>query len=107
MSQAIVEMIDQEIIRLQSVRNLLANEEAKPAVIRSHRHFASNLTRRGPGRPPKGLPPAVPILDAVVKTPSTHGGFRGITPEGRKRLAESMKRRWADKRAAAKKMAKK
>ena len=38
---------------------------------------------------------------AETAAPATRKG--GMTPEGRKRLAEAMKRRWAVKRAAAKK----
>jgi hypothetical protein len=49
--------------------------------------------RRGPGRPPAAKHAAANQAPAKRR--------RGISAEGRKRLAEAMKRRWAAKRTAA------
>jgi len=68
--------LDQEIARLQQARTLLGGEVAKKRVAAKKR-------------------------TAVVKPAPKK---RKLTPEGRKRIAEAMKRRWAErkKQAAAK-----
>ena len=65
--------IDREIAQLQHARSLLSGGRiaAKP--------------KRGPGRPPK---------KAAKKK-------RNLTPEGRRRIAEAVKRRWAEQKKAA------
>jgi hypothetical protein len=63
--------IDAEISRLQQARALLGGEAAP---------------KRGPGR---------------SKTVSTAPKKRKLTPEGRKRIAEAMKRRWAERKKQA------
>lgn len=65
--------IDKEIARLQQVRSLLAGE-------------ATGAKR---GRPKK-----IATITAV-KAPAKK---RKLTPEGRKRIADAMKRRWAERR---------
>lgn len=70
----ILQEIDKEIARLQQVRVLLAGETPK--------------TRRGRK---KG---AV----AKVSAPTKKTGKRKLSPEGRKRIAEAMKKRWAERR---------
>ncbi len=65
--------IDAEISRLQQARALLSGETAK---------------KRGPGR-----------KKAVAA--STAPKKRKLTPEGRKRIAEAMKRRWAERKRQA------
>jgi Tfp pilus assembly protein PilP len=72
----ILAQIDQEIAQLQQARALLAGNSA-PKV------------KRGPGRPPKSA--AVP---AAKKK-------RNLTPEGRRRIAEAVKRRWAEQKKSA------
>jgi len=67
--------IDAQISKLQQARALLA-ESAQP-------------TRNGPGRP-KG-----PAKAAAKK------GTRKLSPEGRKRIADAMKKRWAERRKQA------
>jgi hypothetical protein len=62
--------IDAEISRLQQARALLGGDAAK---------------KRGPGRKK-----AVAASAAPKK--------RKLTPEGRKRIAEAMKRRWAERK---------
>jgi hypothetical protein len=81
---AIVVEIDKEIARLQEARTLLSGE---------------------PVRPKRGRPKSVGIV--VAKQPKTRKKTvrHRLSPEGRKRIAEAMKRRWAERKklAAAKK----
>lgn len=67
----IIAEIDAQILKLQQARALLAG--------------ASSPVRQGPGRP-KGS------TNAVTKRK------RNLSPEGRKRIADAMKKRWADRR---------
>lgn len=72
--------IDGQIEKLQSARALLAGTEVR---------------RTGPGRP-KGSKNAV-----ASTTPATGTRRRKLSPEGRKRIAEAMKRRWAERKKTA------
>jgi hypothetical protein len=73
--------LDQEIVRLQQARILLAG---------------------GTVRKPRG-----PNKKAAVALVAAAPGKRKLTPEGRKRIADAMKRRWAErKKLAAAKTAK-
>ena len=74
----IIAEIDVQIQKLQQARNLLAGSEEAP--------------RRGPGRP-KGSTKA-------AAAPPTGERKRKLSPEGRKRIAEAMKRRWAERAKA-------
>ena len=65
----IIAEIDAQISKLQQARELLAGTTTK--------------TGRGPGRP---------------KGKATTSRKRRLSPEGRKRIAEAMKRRWAERR---------
>lgn len=70
----IIAQIDREIAQLQHARALLGGSSAvKP--------------KRGPGRPPK----------------KTIKKKRNLTPEGRRRIAEAVRRRWAEQKKAAQK----
>ena len=80
----ILSEIDAEITRLQQARAALTAIGATGTV----------APRRGR---PKGS----------VNKKSTKPRKRNLTPEGRKRIAEAMKRRWAERRAAATKSTKK
>lgn len=77
----IVSEIDAEILNLQKARALLVGG-LEPAPVKGK-----------PGRP-KGSKniPAKPVV-AVKK--------RKLSPEGRKRIAEAMKKRWAERRKQA------
>lgn len=76
--------LDQEIARLQQARTLLAGGTA--------------VKTRGPNKKSTG------IVAAVAASSPTK---RKLTPEGRKRIAEAMKKRWAErKKLAAAKAAK-
>ena len=73
----IIAQIDAQIAKLQQARALLAGSTA-------------SLTVRGR---PKGSKNAAKSVVAPKKTTK-----RKLTPEGRKRIAEAMKKRWADRR---------
>lgn len=70
--------IDAEISRLQQARSALTGIAASGTV----------APRRGR---PKG---------STNKASTSTKRQRNLTPEGRKRIAEAMKRRWAERRAA-------
>ena len=77
---SILAEIDSQIQKLQQARDLLAGTVAG----------TEEAPRRGPGRP-KGS-------KAVAKTAAaTEGRKRKLSPEGRKRIADAMKRRWAER----------
>jgi hypothetical protein len=77
----IIAEIDAQISKLQQARELLAGTTVKSG--------------KGPGRP-KGSKNA-----KAVATPRK----RKLSPEGRQRIAEAMKRRWAERRKLAAKAA--
>lgn len=77
--------IDSQIEKLQQARELLAgNDGAK---------------RVGRGRP-KGSKNGKAVDTASATAPMK---TRKLSPEGRKRIAEAMKRRWAERRKATQK----
>lgn len=80
----ILSEIDAEIARLQQARSALTAIGASGTVAAKR------------GRPKGSVNKAKP---ATRK--------RNLTPEGRKRIADAMKRRWAERRAAAKGSSKK
>ncbi len=71
----IIAELDAQILKLQQARALLAGA-------------AAPVSRTGPGRP-KGSKNA-----AAVAAPRK----RKLSPEGRKRIADAMKKRWAERR---------
>jgi hypothetical protein len=73
----IIAEIDGQIAKLQQARALLAGGASAP--------------RAGRGRP-KGSKNAATAKEA----PAT--GKRKLSPEGRKRIADAMKKRWAERR---------
>jgi hypothetical protein len=75
----IIAEIDAQISKLQQARALLAGTTT-PAV------------RTGPGRP-KGSKNA-----ATARPAATAPRKRKLSPEGRKRIADAMKKRWAERR---------
>ena len=78
----ILEEIDSQISKLQQARELLSGTAVKV---------------KGRGRP-KGSKNAKTSAKAATRK-------RKISPEGRKRIAEAMKRRWAERRKQASKPA--
>jgi predicted kinase len=77
----IIAEIDAQISKLQQARELLSGTAV--------------TTRKGPGRP-KGSKNA----KTAVHAPTT-STKRKLSPEGRKRIADAMKRRWAERRKLA------
>ena len=75
----IIAEIDAQITKLQQARALLSGVEAQ------------SITRR-PGRP-KGSKNAIVSPAAAKRTVG-----RKLSPEGRKRIADAMKRRWAERK---------
>ena len=75
----IIAEIDGQIAKLQQARALLAGTTA-------------TTKRTGPGRP-KGSKNAAATASAAT-TPRK----RKLSPEGRKRIADAMKKRWAERR---------
>lgn len=78
----ILSEIDAEIARLQQARQALTAIAGSGPVATAPRR----------GRPPKNSTPT-----AEAKAPTTRRK-RNLTPEGRKRIADAMKRRWAERR---------
>jgi hypothetical protein len=72
----IIAEIDGQIAKLQQARALLADGAAAP--------------RAGRGRP-KGS-------KTVATAAAPKAGKRKLSPEGRKRIADAMKKRWAERR---------
>jgi len=75
----LVHEIDSEISRLQQARALLTG---KP-------------TTRGPGRPKAATVTHVAAAAAPKKSAKRK---RRLSPEGRKRIADAMRKRWAERR---------
>jgi hypothetical protein len=76
----IIAEIDAQISKLQQARELLSDAAVK--------------VKKGPGRP-KGS------KNAKTAVHSFAPAKRKLSPEGRKRIAEAMKRRWAERRKPA------
>lgn len=81
----VIAQIDAEIAKLQEARNILAGLDV-PAPRKS-----------GRGRP-KGSKNAAA---APVPEVAAAKGKRKLSPEGRKAIADAMKRRWAERRKQA------
>ncbi|MEO6817432.1 MAG: hypothetical protein ABI177_12105 [Edaphobacter sp.] len=77
----IIAEIDAQISKLQQARTLLAG--------------TTQLATKGPGRP-KGRKAAVKVAASAPKKATTRK--RKLSPEGRKRIADAMKKRWAERR---------
>ncbi len=78
----LVHEIDSEISRLQQARALLTGESAS--------------AKRGPGRPKV----AAVTRKATTTTTAAKTGTRKrrLSPEGRKRIADAMRKRWAERK---------
>jgi hypothetical protein len=80
----ILASIDREIAILEQARSLLGSGPAA-------------ASRKNAGRPKKALVAANSVNKPVLKKRKK----RKLTPEGRKRIAEAVKRRWEKQRKAA------
>ncbi len=79
--------IDAQISKLQQARLLLAGTDAVAVKV-----------RKGPGRP-KGSKNVKTVT--VAAAPAKGKAKRRLSPEGRKAIADAMKRRWEERRKAA------
>jgi len=79
----ILATIDQEIAQLQQARALLSGTAAPTA-------------KKKAGRPKKAAAVASPAAKLAKKKKK-----RNLSPEGRKRIAEAVKKRWAAQKASA------
>jgi hypothetical protein len=77
----VLEHIDSEILRLQQARALLTGGE-------------TSTPKSGRGRP-KG---SKNVVTAAAPAAAKSKGKRKLSPEGRKAIADAMKRRWAERR---------
>ncbi|CAN5664130.1 hypothetical protein BH10ACI4_BH10ACI4_27890 [soil metagenome] len=80
---SIIAQIDTQIAKLQQARALLAGTKATVS------------TGVGRGRP-KGSKNVKAVVAATTTTKKTTA--RKLSPEGRKRIADAMKKRWAERR---------
>jgi len=85
----ILAAIDQEIGQLQQARALLSGD-------------ATPVVKRKVGRPRKAVAAVTPAAQKPARKKK-----RKLSPEGRKRIAEAVRKRWAAQKAAPKKAAKK
>jgi len=87
----ILASVDREIALLQQARALLSGAAAPAA-------------KKAVGRPRKivAVPKKAVAVTAVAAKPSKKKK-RNLSPEGRKRIAEAVKRRWAAQKAATEK----
>jgi len=76
--------IDREIAQLQSARALIASASTPTA-------------KKRPGRPKK----VATVVASALAIPTAKKKKRNLSPEGRKRIAEAVKRRWVAQRKAA------
>jgi hypothetical protein len=79
--------IDSDIAKLQQARALLSGDTGV-------------APRRTAGRPKKATAAAKKTSTLVPAVNAAKKKKRNLSPEGRKRIAEAVKKRWADKRAA-------
>ncbi len=77
--QEIIAEIDQEIARLQQARGLLAGTQSRRGRPRGSRNVTKGSAKSA-ARPARAA--------------------RKMTPEGRKRIAEAMRKRWAERKKA-------
>jgi hypothetical protein len=85
-TEAIIEQIDAEISKLQQAKALLNGATSTPV-------------KRAPGRPKASSQVAEPVVSTPAK--------RAMSSEGKAKIAEAQRKRWAKSKRAAKKAAKK
>jgi len=95
----ILSELDAEIARLQHIRSTLAGAGTSTVTA---------VAKSGRGRPKgsKNAPKSVVAKAAQAAAPKPVAakatkGKRKLSPEGRKRIADAMKRRWAERRKEA------
>ncbi len=91
------------------VSKILAEIDAKIASLQQARLVISGLDETAPlaAKPKRGRPKGSTNASKAVKVAKPIKRKRNLSPEGRKRIADAMKRRWAERRAQSAKTAKK
>jgi hypothetical protein len=88
------------------VRKIVAEIDAKIASLQQARAVLVDLDESAVmAKPRRGRPKGSTNATKAVKTAKPAARKRNLSPEGRKRIAEAMKRRWAERRKAVKKEA--
>ena len=86
------------------VRKIVAEIDAKIASLQQARAVLVELDEGAViGKPRRGRPKGSTNVAKAVKTAKPKPRKRHLSPEGRKRIADAMKRRWAERRKAMKK----
>jgi hypothetical protein len=80
------------------VARILSEIDAEIARLQQARTALTAIAASGTVAPKRGRPKG-----SVNKKTTNGRRKRNLTPEGRKRIAEAMKRRWAERRTAASK----
>jgi hypothetical protein len=88
----IIAEIDSQISKLQQARALLAEPIASAT---------KTGAKRGRPKGSKNSAAKTVAAKAVPKAEKTVAPKRKLSPEGRKRIAEAMKKRWADRKKQA------
>jgi len=94
------------------VSKIIAEIDAKIASLQQARTVLLGLDESTPVAPvalkaKRGRPKGSTNAAKTVKAAKPAKRKRNLSPEGRKRIADAMKRRWAERRAAATKSTKK
>ena len=90
----VIAQIDAEISKLTQARALLSSDTAVIAAA------PAPPVKSGRGRP-KGSKNATKSAEKKVEAKAATKGKRQLSPEGRKAIADAMKRRWAERRKQA------
>lgn len=77
------------------VSRILSEIDAEISRLQQARAALTGISSSGTVAPRRGRPKG-----SVNKTTAKSGSKRKLSPEGRKRIADAMKRRWAERRAA-------
>jgi hypothetical protein len=80
------------------VSRILSDIDAEIARLQQARSALTAIAGSGTVAPRRGRPKG-----STNKSTAKSGRKRNLSPEGRKRIAEAMKRRWAERRAASSK----
>jgi hypothetical protein len=97
--QNILTEIDSEIARLQHARSVLFSLNGNPGIGRKvGRPKGSGTSVREESNGTHAAKHAAPL--APAREPAKPVRTSGMSPEGRAKIAEAMRRRWAEKRSA-------
>ena len=93
--RSIIADIDAEIAKLQGVKATLTGLSGSAPVV------AKATGRRGRPKGSKNVATVAKAAKAVKAAKPAKATKRKLSPEGRKRIADAMKRRWAERRKEA------